>query len=109
MRAASPVFVVGEARSGSSPLYRTLQKHPSFRPKAPQKLVETRAFDHLRRAFLFTPECPVTLRRCMLDGPCAYAVFLRSICPPGLPARSRRRSTMCCAIPPSVLIGLRAP
>jgi Sulfotransferase family len=80
MQASSPVFIVGEARSGSSLLYRTLQKHPSFRPKV-QNLVETEAFAHLRRTFLFSLEYPVALRRFMLDDPCAYAAFLRSIRP----------------------------
>ena len=80
MQAASPVFIIGEARSGSSLLYRTLQKHPSFRPKV-QNLVETQAFAHLRRTFLFSLEYPDTFRRFMLDDPCAYAAFLRSIRP----------------------------
>jgi hypothetical protein len=80
MQAASPVFIVGEARSGSSLLYRTLQKHPSFRPKT-QNLVETEIFAHLRRTFMFTPEYPGTLRRFMLDDGRAYAAFLRSIRP----------------------------
>jgi hypothetical protein len=80
MKAASPVFIVGEARSGSSLLYRTLQKHPAFRPKV-QNLVETEIFVHLRRTFLFTPEYPDTLRRFMLEDACAYTAFLRSIRP----------------------------
>jgi ABC-type polar amino acid transport system ATPase subunit len=33
MKNDHPVFIVGEARSGTSVLYRTLQKHSSFRPK----------------------------------------------------------------------------
>jgi hypothetical protein len=80
MKAASPVFIVGEARSGTSLLYRTLQKHPSFRPKM-QNLVETEAFAHLRRTFLFSSTYPDSLRRYMLNDPGAHAAFLRSIRP----------------------------
>ncbi|MDP9022182.1 MAG: sulfotransferase [Actinomycetota bacterium] len=80
MRAASPVFIVGEARSGTSILYRTLQKHPSFRPRTPN-LVETDVFSHLRRTFLFTPTYPPNLVHFMLDDRDAFGAFLRAIRP----------------------------
>jgi hypothetical protein len=80
MRAASPVFIVGEARSGTSLLYRTLQKHPSFRPRT-QNLVETDAFSHLRRTFMFGPAYPETLLRFMLNDSIAWRAFLHSIRP----------------------------
>ncbi|MPZ73151.1 MAG: hypothetical protein GEU74_07960 [Nitriliruptorales bacterium] len=75
---ARPVFIVGEARSGTSILYRTLQKHPSFRPRT-VNLVETDIFAHLRRTFMFKPSYPESLVRFMLDDSAAYADFLRSI------------------------------
>ncbi len=78
MRRERPVFIVGEARSGTSILYRTLQKHPSFRPRVPN-LVETEIFAHLRRTFLFSRSYPESLLRFMLDDEAAYRDFLRSI------------------------------
>jgi hypothetical protein len=80
MRAATPVFIVGEARSGTSILYRTLQKHPSFRPHI-QNLVETEVFAHLWRTFMFNPTYPDSLRRFMLGDDQAYGDFLRVIRP----------------------------
>lgn len=41
-----PVFIVGGRRSGSSLLYRTLQKHSHFRPRI-EHLVESKFFQHL--------------------------------------------------------------
>lgn len=80
MRAASPVFIVGEARSGTSILYRTLQKHPSFRPLTPS-LVETEVFAHLWRTFMFSLRYPESLVRFMLGDEQAYDAFLRAIRP----------------------------
>lgn len=80
MREASPVFIVGEARSGTSLLYRTLQKHPSFRPHV-QNLVETDAFRHLRRTFMFSRSYPEPWIRFMLDDDTAWTAFLRAIRP----------------------------
>jgi Sulfotransferase family len=80
MRAASPVFIVGEARSGTSLLYRTLQKHPSFQPRT-QNLVETDVFIHLRRTFMFGRGYPDPLFRFMLKDQAAWGAFLRTIRP----------------------------
>jgi hypothetical protein len=80
MREATPVFIVGEARSGTSLLYRTLQKHPSFQPHT-QNLVETDAFSHLRRTFMFSRTYPETLIRFMLSDESAWNAFLRAIRP----------------------------
>jgi len=80
MTSASPVFIVGEARSGTSLLYRTLQKHPSFRPHR-QDLVETEVFSHLRRTFMFSRTYPESLLRFMLSDDAAWGAFLRSIRP----------------------------
>jgi hypothetical protein len=80
MAASDPVFIVGEARSGTSILYRTFMKHSSFRPREPN-LVETEIFAHLRRVFMFGPEYPGSLRRYMLDDEKAWGDFLASIRP----------------------------
>lgn len=80
MRAANPVFIIGEARSGTSMLYRTLQKHPTFRPLTPN-LVETDVFAHLWRTFMFGPGYPDPLVRFMLGDASEYDAFLRAIRP----------------------------
>lgn len=80
MEASSPAFIVGEARSGTSILYRTLMKHSSFRTREPN-LVETEIFAHLRRVFMFGPDYPEPLLRYMLDDREAYGAFLASIRP----------------------------
>jgi len=78
MKGSSPVFIVGEARSGTSILYRTLQRHSSFRPLR-TNLVETEIFSHLRRTFLFGTTYPESLIRFMLDDEVVYRDFLGSI------------------------------
>lgn len=78
MRAARPVFIVGEARSGTSILYRTLMKHPSFRSHH-ANLVETDILAHRRRVFMFGRSYPVSLRRYMLENERAYRSFLETI------------------------------
>jgi hypothetical protein len=78
MKASRPVFIVGEARSGTSILYRTLQKHPSFRPLEPD-LTETEIFSHLRRTFMFSTSYPKSLSKFMLNDAERYEQFLRSI------------------------------
>lgn len=60
------VFIVGEARSGTSLLYRSLQAHPSFMPANGPQLVETNAMELLQD--LLTP-ADVT------DGPLAWFVM----------------------------------
>lgn len=80
MRSSRPVFIVGEARSGTSILYRTLQKHSSFRP-IQVSLVETEIFSHLRRTFMFGRTRPDSLKRFMMNDEEAYREFLRSIRP----------------------------
>jgi hypothetical protein len=42
-----PVFIVGQARSGSSILYRLIQEHPSFRPADGLNLTESHLCDVL--------------------------------------------------------------
>jgi hypothetical protein len=78
MARAEPVFIVGEARSGTSILYRTLQKHSSFAPKR-QSLVETDMFAHLPRAFLFGRTDPDAWIKFFLEDRQEWDQFLRSI------------------------------
>jgi hypothetical protein len=78
MRRTRPVFIVGEARSGTSMLYRTLQKHPSFRPYE-INLVETDIFRVLHRVFMFHRGYPPALLRFMLGNEQLYSSFLRTI------------------------------
>jgi hypothetical protein len=80
MREANPVFIVGEARSGTSLLYRALQKHPSFRPRT-QNLVETDPFSHVRRTFMFSRTYPEPWIRFMLNDETAWNDFLATIRP----------------------------
>jgi hypothetical protein len=75
---ANPVFIVGEARSGTSILYRTLQKHSAFAPKR-QSLVETEMFAHLPRTFLFSPIYPDPWIKFFLESRQDWEQFLRSI------------------------------
>jgi hypothetical protein len=78
MKRSRPVFIVGEARSGTSILYRTLQKHSSFRPIR-QNLVETEIFSQLHRTFLFRAGYPPTLVRFMLEDEREYERFVAGI------------------------------
>jgi hypothetical protein len=78
MKTSRPVFIVGEARSGTSILYRTLQKHPTFRPLEPD-LTETEIFSHLRRTFMFGKSYPESLSKFMLHDEVRYRQFLESI------------------------------
>ena len=80
MRNQSPVFIVGEARSGTSVLYRTLQKHTSFAPKTID-LTETEVFALLHRVFMFHARYPEQLLKFMLRDRDRWTGFLRSIRP----------------------------
>ncbi len=44
----APVFIVGDVRSGTTILYRSLQSHPNFLPPVGLHLVESRAMEALR-------------------------------------------------------------
>lgn len=78
MKAESPVFIVGEARSGTSLLYRLLQKHTSFAPRRID-LTETDVFVLLHRVFLFRRDRPDALLRYMLSQERSWSDFLASI------------------------------
>jgi sulfotransferase family protein len=55
----SPVFIIGEARSGSSMLYRTLLHHPSFAPRQ-ETLQETSFIRQARWPIPSMPAIPPT-------------------------------------------------
>lgn len=79
-RATSPVFIVGEARSGTTILYRTLQKHPAFRPRR-ENLWESKLMNHVERAATFGPREPATLFGYMDKDERCYQAFLDAIAP----------------------------
>jgi hypothetical protein len=78
-RDTSPVFIVGEARSGSTILLRTLQKHPAFRP-ALENLMESKLMNHVEKSAVFGPREPKTAYAFMADDT-YYQAFLASIAP----------------------------
>jgi Sulfotransferase family len=61
---SSPVFIIGEARSGSSMLYRILLQHPTFAPRA-ETLQES---SFIRQAPMPTSSPPTTPPTC--DATC---------------------------------------
>ena len=80
VKEAAPVFIVGAPRSGTSILYRTLQQHPTFRPKT-MNLAEEYVFSNCSRSWLFGAEFSLD-RKClryMLRNRGLYERFLDSI------------------------------
>lgn len=77
MKQADPVFIVGAPRSGTSMLYRVLQKHSAFRPRE-VNLSETSFFTLLPWAFRFRPGQPSRLYEYMLEDEARYGQFLSS-------------------------------
>jgi Sulfotransferase family len=61
-RRSSPVFIIGEARSGSSMLYRILLQHPTFAPRA-ETLQESSFIRQAPMAYRFTADHPSNMRR----------------------------------------------
>src|SRR5829696_4963547 len=76
----SPVFIIGEARSGSSMLYRVLLRHPSFAPRA-ETLQETSFVRQAPLAYRFDAGHPSNMRRYMLEDDDAWRAFLDSLAP----------------------------
>jgi hypothetical protein len=79
-RRTSPVFIVGEARSGSSMLYRTLLGHSSFAPRR-ETLQETSFIRQAPLAWTFDAQTPANLRRYMLEDQRCWQAFLDSLRP----------------------------
>lgn len=80
MRRVSPVFISGAARSGTTLLYLTLQKHSSFGPKFID-LTESHIFAYANASYLFKREYPDSefLYNYMLKNSSLYKNFLTSI------------------------------
>jgi predicted metal-dependent hydrolase len=76
----SPVFIIGEARSGSSMLYRTLLHHPSFAPRQ-ETLQETSFMRQAPLAYTFDAGHPSNMRRYMLEDDDSWQAFLSSLKP----------------------------
>jgi hypothetical protein len=83
---AAPVFIVGDARSGTSLLYRCLQSHSAFLPRDGLKLVESHAMDALQRVEGADSQPPWSLINFM-GGEEPYHRFAAEI----EPLRRRRR------------------
>lgn len=79
-RDTSPVFIVGEARSGSTILYRVLQKHSAFRgPK--ENLQESKIMTSIDElASVLGPQQPKSMFRYMADER-SYDEFRKSVAP----------------------------
>ena len=80
MRDESPVFIVGAPRSGTSLLYRILQRHSAFRPKR-LSLEEAHLFEHLWRLPAVRGRSPASLFNYMLRDDDAYRAFVETIAP----------------------------
>ncbi len=83
MQAASPVFIVGAPRSGTSILYRTLQLHSSFKPghcqdAAGVELTETNIFKNPYETYL---GAATTSQSYMLHRTADYQRFLEAVAP----------------------------
>lgn len=100
MADASPVFIVGHTRSGTSLLYRVLQSHPAFRPTR-LDLHETQIFAHLPMAFRFDAHPPRQLVAFMLKDHERFNAFLAE-------TRSVRRASALAA-PVSLALRGRVP
>lgn len=77
-RMSEPVFIVGEARSGSTLLFRALLQHPVLRPRM-ENLQETSIMIQVPRADGFRPDEPRNLRRFMLEDDSAWGRFLADV------------------------------
>ena len=79
-REESPVFIVGAPRSGTSLLYRILQRHSAFKPSR-LNLEETNIFQHLWRLPFVRGHRPASLFNYMLGDETAYREFVDTIRP----------------------------
>lgn len=80
MKRSLPVFIVGEARSGSTILYRTLLNHPAFKPRE-ENLQESSFIIQTPDAHRFDRNHPRNLQKFLLDDTDEWSHFLESISP----------------------------
>ncbi|MEQ7011314.1 sulfotransferase [Actinopolymorpha sp. B17G11] len=78
-REAAPVFIVGEARSGTTILSRILEKHEAFRPRE-VNLRESAVMAHANQNATYGPRLPSSLHGYMGDSQ-RYEDFLASLAP----------------------------
>ena len=78
MNRSHPVFIIGAARSGTSTLYRTLQKHSVFQPKKID-LTEVQIFNYTNRSYLLENEEGSAPLSYMLHNRETYKHFLTTI------------------------------
>ncbi len=80
MKSESPVFIVGAPRSGTSLLYRVLQRHSAFRGRH-LNLEEADLFHHLWRLPFVRGTRPASLFNYMLGDEDCYRAFVDSVRP----------------------------
>jgi hypothetical protein len=80
MKSSRPVFIVGEARSGSTILFRSLLMQPHFRPKE-ENLQESSFIVQAPSAGRFDQTSPRNLRRFMLEDEVNWGRYLTSLNP----------------------------
>jgi hypothetical protein len=78
IKRTAPVFIVGEGRSGSSLLYRTLELHSSFRPRKVWH-IEAKIFQHTNLTHRLTPDTNNSLYKYMLLDEEYFSEFLKQI------------------------------
>lgn len=74
----NPVFIIGQMRGGSSILYRTIQKHSSFR-LAQENLTESDIFCYANRSHLLTKNGPKSVLDYMVNNQNLYDNLLANI------------------------------
>lgn len=81
LRPGGPVFIVGAARSGTSILYRTLLKHPSFAVDGDEglQLAESGILDQLHRAPRWEHRKPPRLWTFFLQDDPSYDLFVEKV------------------------------
>lgn len=78
MLSTKPAFIVGGGRSGSSLLFKVLQKHSAFQPKA-INLSETSVFSFANRVYTLGNEpFQGRMQRYMMEDRECYARFIKS-------------------------------
>jgi hypothetical protein len=80
MKKSRAVFIVGEARSGSTILFRSLLMQPAFRPKE-ENLQETSFISQVPSAGEFDQTAPRNLKRFILEDEVVWAEFLSDLQP----------------------------
>jgi hypothetical protein len=81
VRSRAPVFIVGAPRSGTSILYRTILKHPSFAVTGDEalQLAESGLLDQLHSAARWKAPRPRRLWQYFLEDEDVYASFLAAV------------------------------